>query len=224
MAEENALELLRETLAQLAVEIMRLTPKILIALVIFALAFLSIKAITISFRRILRITRLDSMFKQLSGFSLPFSLDSLIISLANLGVTLISIYAIVNLFLGTQYLQILNDGLYYGARVFSIIMISIFILTVFNLLMHRISIEDRLRSYMMFITILLVTAMSIDITALSDPMKNALISGLSTGVGISIGVFVVWFFFHDYFDQMLKAKTLTQPEERRGERNREKGP
>jgi hypothetical protein len=52
----------------------------------------------------------------------------------------------------------------------------------------------------------------VDVTALSDPIKNALTSGLAIGVGISIGVFAIWFFFHDYLDEMLKIKTTSTKE------------
>ena len=44
---------------------------------------------------------------------------------------------------------------------------------------------------MLFIVMLLVTAMLVDITALSDPVKSALIMGISIGVGISLGVFAI---------------------------------
>jgi len=213
MAEETLPELLMEILTQIARETMRLIPKIFIALIIVALTFLVIKVLNISFRKILKFAKLDTMFKQLSGFSLPFTIDNLIIFLADLGVALISLYAIVNLFLGAQYLQLMNEALYYGARVVSIVVIAIVVLAIFNALIGRIRVETRLRSYAMFIVLLLITAMLVDITALSDPVKNALITGLSVGVGISVGVFAIWFFFHDYLDRIVKAKTVSSTEE-----------
>ncbi len=51
--------------------------------------------------------------------------------------------------------------------------------------------------------------MLMDITALSDSAKNSLISGLSMGVGISLGVFAIWLFFHNYLDRMLENKKNT---------------
>jgi len=213
LAEETLPELLMEILTQIARETVRLIPKTFIALIIVALTFLVIKVLNISFRKILKFAKLDTMFKQLSGFSLPFSVDSLIIFLADLGLALISLYSIVNLFLGAQYLQLINEGLYYGARVISIVVIAIVVLVIFNALIGRIRVETRLRSYAMFIVLLLITAMLVDITALSDPVKNALITGLSVGVGISVGVFAIWFFFHDYLDKIIKTKTVSSTEE-----------
>ncbi len=213
MAEETLPELLVEILTQIARETVRLIPKMFIALIIVALTFLVIKVLNISFRKILKFVKLETMFKQLSGHSLPFSVDSLIIFLADLGIALIAMYAVVNLFLGAEYLHLMNEGLYYGARVVSIIVIAIVVLAIFNALIGRIRVETRLRSYAMFIVLLLITAMLVDITALSDPVKNALTTGLSVGVGISVGVFAVWFFFHEYLDRIVKAKTVDSSEE-----------
>ncbi len=180
-------------------------PKILIAVIILAVAVLAVKVLNLSFRKLLKIAKLDALFTQLSGFSMPFSLESLTVFLADLGIALISLYAIVGLFLGEQYLQLMNEGLYYAARIVSIVVIAIVLLAFFNTLIGRIRIETRLRSYAMFIVLLLITAMLIDITALSESVKHALITGLSIGVGISIGVFAIWFFFHNYLDKMAKV-------------------
>jgi hypothetical protein len=213
LAEETFFETLRQIFTQIAMETVRLIPKIFIALIMVVITFLVIKVLNYSFRKLLKLAKLDKTFMQLSGFSLPFSLDSLIIFLADLGVALIALYAMVNLFLGTQYLHVMNDGLYYGARIVSIVIIAIVIIAIFNMVMSRVRVETRLRSYALFIVLLLITAMLIDITALSDPVKNALITGLSIGVGISIGVFAAWFFFHDYLDKIFKTKTVSKLEE-----------
>lgn len=213
MPGEDFFEILREILAQIATETMRLLPKIFIALIVLALTFLVIKVLNIAFRKLLRLAKLDAMFKQFASFSLPFSLDSLIIFLADLGIALIALYGLVNLFLGPQYLQLMNNGIYYGARVVSIVVIAIVIFAIFNMLIGRIKVETRLRSYAMLIVLLLITAMLIDITALSDQVKNALTLGLSIGVGIAIGVFAIWFFFHEYLDRSFKVESAVKPQE-----------
>ena len=100
----------------------------------------------------------------------------------------------------------MNDGIYYAARAVSILVIAILIFAIFNMLIGRIKVETRLRSYAMLIVLLLITAMLIDITALSDQLKSALTLGLSIGVGIVIGVFAVWFFFHGYLDRSFKIE------------------
>jgi hypothetical protein len=211
--------MLSDIFRQIATEIIQLMPKILTAVIVLAVAVLAVKVLNLSFRKLLKIAKLDALFKQLSGFSMPFSLESLIIFLADLGIALISLYAIVGLFLGEQCLQLMNEGLYYGARVVSIVVIAIVLLAFFNTLIGRIRIETRLRSYAMFIVLLLITAMLIDLTALSESVKHALITGLSIGVGISIGVFAIWFFFHNYLDKMAKVNEPPENGEKKENEN-----
>ncbi len=211
----DIIDTLRDVFSQIAAEAAQLIPRIFIALIIIAIAFIIIHALNYGLRKILKFTNIDELFSRLSGFSLPFKVDSLIILFADLGVALVAFYAIVSLFVEEQYLQIINDGLYYGARIVSIVAISIILLAIFNMLIGRIRVENRLRSYAMLIVLLLITAMLIDLTALSDPVKQALTTGLSIGVGIAIGVFALWFFFHEYLDRMLKNKRpdAAKPEE-----------
>lgn len=212
LAGENLLELLIEIFTQIASDIIRLVPKILIALIVLALTLLVIKVLNFSLRKLLKLAKLDTMLRQFSGYSLPFSIDNLIIFFADLGIVLIFLYAMVSLFLGPQYLHLMTEGLQYGARIISIVAIAIILFAIFNTVINKVRVENRLRSYALFIVLLLITAMLVDVTALSDPIKNALTSGLAIGVGISIGVFAIWFFFHDYLDEMLKIKTTSTKE------------
>jgi hypothetical protein len=224
MAGENLLELLMEIFTQIASDIIRLIPKILIALIVLVLTFLVIKVLNFSLKKLLKLAKLDTMFKQLSGYSLPFSIDNLIIFFADLGVALIFLNTVVNLFLGPQYLHLMTEGLQYSARILSIIAIAIILFAVFNTVMSKVKVETRLRSYALFIVLLLITAMLIDVTALSDPIKNALTNGLAIGVGISIGAFAIWFFFHDYLDEMFKTKIASIKELRKNRNNQQNNP
>jgi len=213
----NPLELLTDAFRQIAQEVVFIMPKIFVMLVILAITFLVIKILNISLRKILSFAELDKMVKKLAGFSLPFSISNLLIFLADLGVVLISLYAIVNLFLEAQYLPLVTEAISYGARVISIVVLAIFLFSIFGIVISRIRVETRLRGYTLFIILLLVTAMLVDVTALSEPVKNALITGLSIGVGISVGVFAVWFFFHDYLDEMFLSKTASKKSEKKTE-------
>jgi hypothetical protein len=206
LAGENLLDFLTQIFTQIATDIIRLLPKILIALVVFALTLLVIKTLNFSLKKLLKLAKLNTLFEQLSGYSLPFSIDNLVIFFADLGIILIFLYSMVNLFLGEQYLHLMAEGFQYGARIISIVAIAIILFAIFNMVISKVKVETRLRSYALFIVLLLITAMLVDVTALSDPIKNALTTGLAIGVGISIGVFAIWFFFHDYLDEMLKVK------------------
>ena len=169
-----------------------------------------IKVLNFSFRKLLGMARIDEFFAKVTGISIPFSITNLLIYLADLGIILIALYSIVDICAGPKYTQMMTDILYYGARIVSVIVITLIIFASFNLVVGRLRVETRLRGYMFFIVMLLVTAMLVDITALSDPVKSALIMGISIGVGISLGVFAIWFFFHEYFDKIFEKKAESQ--------------
>ncbi len=72
-----------------------------------------------------------------------------------------------------------------------------------------------MRGYVVFLLLILITIMAIDLTALSPSTRHALESGLSVGLGIAVGVFAVWFFFHDYLDKFFKVKTTPRGRRKR---------
>jgi len=206
MLAEEVVNTIQEILTQIAAETVRLIPRIFIALVVILLTVVVIKLLNFSIGRLFKLAKLDETFEKLSGITLPFSLSKLIVWIADLGIALISFYGLVNLFLGAEYIHLFTEGVYYGARLLSIIALTLIIFALFNSFIEKVKVETRLKGYMFFILLFLVTAMLVDVTALSDSVKNALIMGLSIGVGISIGVFAVWFFFHEYLDRRLKEK------------------
>ena len=75
-----------------------------------------------------------------------------------------------------------------------------------NILVNRMVIETRMRGYIVLILLILLTVMVIDLTSLSPSIKDSLARGMSTGLGIAIGVFAIWFFFHEYLDKLLENK------------------
>ena len=206
MFEQGGINGISDIFNQIASEIVNFIPKILIALVIILIAIAVIKVLNFVFRKLLGMAKIDELFVKATGISLPFSIVNLLIYLADLGIILIAAYSIVDVCAGPTYTRLMTDVLYYGARIASVIVITLVIFASFNLIVRRLRVETRLRGYMLFIVMLLVTAMLVDITALSDPVKSALIMGISIGVGISLGVFAIWFFFHEYLDRILEKK------------------
>ncbi|MCD6236301.1 MAG: hypothetical protein J7J94_04870, partial [Thaumarchaeota archaeon] len=118
----------------------------------------------------------------------------------------------INLFLGEAYVEVANSILIYGARVISVIFLAIILFAAFSSVIERIRVESRMKGYLFFIVMLLLTAMLIDVTALSEPVKQSLYTGLAIGIGASLAIFSIWFFFHEYLDAMLKQReTRKQP-------------
>jgi len=206
MTFEDIPKLLEEVLSRLALETISLLPKILACVVVIVLAFVVIKTINALLWRLLKFAKLDAIFNRFVGFALPFSLERLIVVLADVGVMVAAFYAMASLFLDPSFMQMINDGLYYTARVFSVVIIALLIFAIFSNLTAKIKVDPRFRMYTLMILILLVTAMLIDITALSSEVKSALVTGLSMGVGVTIGAFAIWFFFHEYLEVRVKSK------------------
>jgi len=71
-----------------------------------------------------------------------------------------------------------------------------------------------MRGYFLFLLLLIMTVMIVDLTSLSEPAKRALEQGLSIGVGIAIGVFAVWFFFHQYLDKAIRKSATGHGEKK----------
>mgnify|MGYP000403801404 CR=1 FL=1 len=209
MSQENLeqfLEMFRKAFEQLAQEIISFMPKIFITIIVFVIAFVVIRLLNPPLKKLLKFTKLDEMFKRFTSISLPFSLDSLIIALADLGIFLIALFVIANLFLGPEQMKLISETIAYLARLVSIIAIIFVALTTFEIVIERIGMETKLRGYMLFIVLLLFLTMLVDITALTEPAKKALMEGLSIGIGLSVGAFAVWFFFHEHLDRIFKKR------------------
>jgi hypothetical protein len=199
-------DLFRQVLQQIATDLVTFLPRIVLAVIVLALTFAILKVLNKVLLRALQLVGFDELFRKLAQAELPFSINSLIVALADVGLILLALFGIADLFLEPQGTVLLREALGYGARVVSVIAAVIFTFVIFSVLIVRVRIESRMRGYVIFILLILITAMILDLTALSDSTKQALESGLSLGLGIAVGVFAVWFFFHDYLDKYLKIK------------------
>lgn len=203
---EDVFELLMEVLSQVALELIQLTPKIFISIIVIVVSFLVIKVLNTVLSKLLGFAKLDELLREVSGVSMPFSVGRLLTFLVDLGVALIALYSLVSLFLGAEYVRFMNDVLAYGGKLVSVVAMSLIILAAFNAVIGKVRIESRLKIYTRFVVLLIITAMLIDVTALSPQTKTALSTGLAIGVGAFIGVFAVWFFFHEYLDRLIAKK------------------
>ena len=197
---------LEEFFSMISREILYLMPKLLIAILMIVTAFIILRFVGSGVRKLLSMADVDGMIKRYSGIELPISFNSIILSLLYIGVALALIYGFINLFLGEAYIETATSVMIYGARVISVIVLAILLFTASSAVIEKIKVESRMKGYLFFIVMLLLTAMLIDITALSEPVKHSLYTGLAIGIGASLAVFSVWFFFHEYFDKMLEKK------------------
>ncbi len=192
-------------LRQLAQELADLAPRLFLALAAIMATLVSVKVVNIYLRRLLRFSRVDEAVERFAGGRPPILLSSVIVGAADLGLGFIGIYLVLDLLLPPDVMGRVDSAALYAARVLSVLAMIGFVLLAFNMLMSRIRLETKLKSYMTFISFLLATALLIDVVALSDPVKQALVSGLAIGIGLSIAVFAAWFFFSDYIERYVRA-------------------
>ncbi len=197
-------EAFEKFMSQLASEFIVLIPKLILGIVTLVAAFLILRLVGGTIRRLLSIANMDELTEKYFGVKAPLSINSIILAVFYIGVILAAVYGLINIFLGEAYIELANSLLLYGARVISVIFLAIILFVAFSGIIEKIRVESRMRGYLFFIIMLLLTAMLIDITALSEPVKNSLYTGLAIGIGASLTVFSVWFFFHEYFEKLLE--------------------
>jgi len=197
-------EALERFMSQLASEFIVLVPKLILGVVTLVVAFLVLRLVGGAVRKLLSIANIDDLTEKYLRVKAPLSINSIILAIFYAGVILAAVYGLINIFLGETYIELANSLLLYGARVISVIFLAIILFVAFSGIIEKIRVESRMRGYLFFIIMLLLTAMLIDITALSEPVKSSLYTGLAIGIGASLTVFSVWFFFHEYFERLLE--------------------
>ncbi|WP_455367614.1 mechanosensitive ion channel family protein [[Eubacterium] cellulosolvens] len=206
MAQQDLYTILNQVLKQIADEIITLIPQVILAIIITVITLLIIKIVNKTFGKLLSLIDLDTILKKLAKVHLPFSINNMIITIIDIGIILIALFGSADFFLGPNQLELMRGVLGYAARVISVLGVTIFTFLLFNVLIERIKIETRMRGYIIFILLILLTIMIIDLTNLSASTRRALEQGLSIGLGVSVGVFAIWFFFHEYLDKILSTK------------------
>jgi len=206
MNQETPSDFLKEALQEIVYDIIAFLPKMILALIVLIITFLIIRFVNGLFSRILKLVDLDNMLKKIGKIELPFSLNNLIILLIDVGIVLIALFGLANYFLEPQQLSIVKEAFQYSSRILSDLFIIVIIFFLFNILIRKVTIQTRMRNYVMFILLILITMMIFDLASLSPLTQQELQKGLSLGLGITIGVFAIWFFFHDYLDKLVSQK------------------
>ncbi len=176
-----------------------MVPYIFIALAIIAIYVGIAVILTKLVRKLLTALKVDDLLKPLFKEAY-FSLTNLIIALINVGIALLALYSIV-LTLFPGQVHTLNTVLNYTARVVSVVFLIVFVFLAFNAIILRIRMEAKLRGFIFLLSFFITIVLILDITSISDQVKTALAWGVSVGIGLSIGVFAAWYFFHDYLQR-----------------------
>ncbi len=180
-------------------DVARIVPEILLVLAIIATYFALGILITKLIKRLFTLLRVDELLKPFLKQTY-FSLSGLVTALINLGIALLALYTIV-LTVAPQQIHTLNLVIGYVSRVASVVFLVIFIFIALNAIVDKMRVEAKMKGFILLLLIFITIVPTLDITALSPEVKSALAWGLSLGIGLSIGVFSAWYFFHEILER-----------------------
>ena len=189
--ENPVLEALQLTLEELAFYL----PKILFSIGILAVYVLITLVITKIVRKTIRFLKIDEIFKPFLKETI--SISDLIVFFVNLGLALLAIYTLTSILL-PEYLHTLTSIIEYVGRIVSIVFIIFFTFILLNSIVERVRMETKMKGFMLLMTLFITLILIIDVTAVSEEVKASLTWGISLGLGLAIGVFAAWYFFHEY--------------------------
>ena len=195
--ENPILEALQLTLKELAFYL----PKILFSIgiaVVYVLVALAITRIT---RKILKLIRIDSMFK--SFFNGTINISDVIIGFINVGLALLAIYTLTSILL-PEYLHSLTLMIGYIGRIAGVIFAVFFAFILLNSMVERVKMGAKVKEFMFITTLSITLILIVDAAAVSEEVKASIAWGISLGLGLAIGAFAAWYYFHEYLGRKPK--------------------
>ncbi|NPA23053.1 MAG: hypothetical protein GXO23_01970 [Crenarchaeota archaeon] len=197
------LETFESVLRDVFLGIARAVPKILLSILIIVISLVVIKYINKLITFVVEKTRFEEYVRKHLSANIP--LTKLFILIADIGIVLVAIAGILNI-VAPELVPVYRQGLEYFSRLVSVILLSLVSVIGLNAIISLIKIEEKIRSFIVLIVFLLIFAFLVDLTALSNTVKAAIVSGISIGIGIAIGAFAIWFLFGEYVERLVKSK------------------
>ncbi len=174
-----------------------LLPKLILSVFVLILFFFVGLILNKIFSKVLEIVKIDEMFKPFEKYS-GLSFSTFILAITNVVIALAALYTLAStIFPGS--IEFVNSILEYLARIISVLFLISVVFVAVSKITEKIAVEQKMKSFMTLISLYIILVLLIDVTNLSQEVKSALSWGLSIGMGISIGVFSFWYFFHDVF-------------------------
>ncbi len=201
---EVALERILRAFKMALNELVALVPVVLASVLIIALMLVIAKYVGSLVKRILKIVGLDRILEKYVGTP-PISVENFIVIFIQLGFIILGITISVTVF-APEYLAIYNMYLSYVLRLMSAVALIIITLFWIEVLVNKIRGESKVKAFASLIAFLLILTFIIDVTALSESVKSSLVFGISLGLGLTIGVFSIWYFMHEYLEHYISRK------------------
>ncbi len=204
IANKTSIKLLWEALRLALRDLIEIVPDILIALAIIAVYLAIAIILTRLVKKLFIVFKVDELLKPILKHAY-FSITNLVLVLMNIGLALMALYSII-LTLFPAQVHTTAMIIDYAARVASVIFLIFFIFIALNSVVERIRMEAKLRGFILLVTLFMTIVPLLDVTALSPEVKTALAWGISIGIGLTIGVFAAWYFFHEILEEKIREK------------------
>ncbi len=178
----------------------RLIPYVVLAVGIVLLSILLAKLINKVIRWVVRVSNLEDLVKGAVPGGLRFSVTTLTIMIADIGIALLTVTMIIRLLaLATSdtYAELVT----YIARVVSIMIMLLILMVALDILSKTVIFEKKVESLLFILLFFFGLAMIVDLTGLSPEMKSSLGWGVAIGVGLSLGIFTLWLLFSDMLEK-----------------------
>jgi len=201
---KEILSLIENNIKQFMINLINTAPKILTSVLIFLVALVSIKYVNRLITFIMDRTKFEEFVYKITGTQIP--LTKMFIIITDIGIVLVAIAGVLNV-VAPDLVVVYRQGLDYFARLASVIVLSIVSILGLNAIISFIRIEEKIKSFVVLIAFLMIFAFLIDLTALSNVVKNAIVSGISIGIGVAIGAFAIWFLFGEYIERVVRRYT-----------------
>ena len=195
--ENPILEALQLTLKELAFYL----PKILFSIGIVVVYVLVALAITRITRKILKLIRIDSMFKPF--FNGTIDISDVIIGFINVGLALLAIYTLTSILL-PEYLHSLTLMIGYIGKIAGVIFAVFFAFILLNSMVERVKMGAKVKEFMFITTLSITLILIVDTATVSEEVKASIAWGISLGLGLAIGAFAAWYYFHEYLGRKPK--------------------
>ena len=189
---------------EIGLELIQFAPKVIICVLIVLVAVLATRWLNRFIALLFEKTKVEEFIHKGIGFSIP--LTRIVIALADLGIAIAVITGILHI-VAPQIIPIFRQGLEYVARIVSVILLAFVTILGLNALVKMIKVEEKIKSFVLLMSFLLILVLLVDLAALSPEIKSALVHGISIGIGFAIGIFAIWFFFGEHIERKLKTSS-----------------
>jgi len=190
-----------DALLSVSRELVQLFPRIALSLLLIMLFIVVIKGVNRLIRWLLKVSDLEGFLNRYSASFLMTPITQVFIVLSDLGLIMLLSAILLNVFMPAGG-DVYNLYVSYLGRVGSVAFLSIIFIFGISSVMSLVKLEDKVKGMIMLISLLMVFAVLIDLTNLGGEIKAGLVWGISLGIGITIGVFSIWFFFKESIDSL----------------------